>query len=89
MKCKLINLAALWAAVTVVLAASQNLQAQITSTFELPGNGRTPSTPSAVTVAGDTGIQIEVFIRGNNNRIFVNTFLQPDLTWTGWRPVEG
>jgi hypothetical protein len=90
MKRKLINLAALWAAVTVVLAASPNLQAQITLTFELPGNGRTPSTPSAVTVAGDTGIQVEVFIRGNNNRIFVNTFFQNHPgDWTGWREVEG
>jgi hypothetical protein len=92
MKSKLINLAALAAAVTVVLAASPNLTgAQFRDVRELFGSGRTPSAP--VAVAGHLFNQpsnvdiLEVFVRGNDDSIFVNAFFHSGFG--GWGLVEG
>ena len=92
MKSKLINLAALAAAVTVVLAASPNLKgAQFRDVRELFGSGRTPSAP--VAVAGHlfnqppNGDILEVFVRGNGDGIWVNAFFHSGFG--GWLLVPG
>ena len=93
MKSKLINLAALAVAVTVVLAASPNLKgAQFAGVNELRGGGRTPSAPAAV--AGHLFNQppnvdiLEAFVRGNGNGIWVNGFFA-FIGFGGWHLLPG
>jgi hypothetical protein len=61
---------------------------------ELPGDGRTPSAPAAVSGALSDGTAIlEVFIRGRDDRIYVNGLSNggpgPATDFTTWREVQG
>jgi hypothetical protein len=50
---------------------------------DLPGDGRTPSGPAVVTNAQN----LDVFIRGNNDRIYRNKYGKSG--WSGWGEISG
>jgi hypothetical protein len=50
---------------------------------EVPGNGFTLSAPATASYNGKD----YVFVRGTNNRIYLNSF--NGTTWSGWSPVPG
>jgi hypothetical protein len=50
----------------------------------VPGGGLTPSAPAATALDGDLGL----FVRGTDDRIYVN-WLLPNNLWTGWAFVPG
>jgi hypothetical protein len=55
---------------------------------EVPGNGLTPSGPAATLLAFNLGNTLYLFIRGPDNKIYVNTFAN-GTTWSGWSEVPG
>jgi hypothetical protein len=57
---------------------------------ELPGGGKSPSAPAAVSgVLSDESAILEVFIRGNNNRVFVNALIPGPQGWFEVPPGGG
>jgi hypothetical protein len=61
----------------------QLLQAGWSGWFEVPGNGFTVSGPATTFYNGSE----YVFVRGTNNKIYLNTF--NGTTWSGWSEVPG
>jgi peptidoglycan/xylan/chitin deacetylase (PgdA/CDA1 family) len=62
---------------------SQQVQAVWRGWSEVPGNGFTVSGPATTRYNGND----YVFVRGTNNRIYMNSF--NGTTWSGWREVPG
>jgi hypothetical protein len=52
--------------------------------YEVPGNGRTLSAPSAVV---DAGGALHLFIQGLDDKIYTNR--KQSGTWSGWSEVPG
>ena len=55
---------------------------------EVPGHGLTPSAPAATTLYLTAGNTLYLFVRGSDNKIYVNTFAN-GTTWSGWSQVPG
>jgi hypothetical protein len=55
---------------------------------EVPGHGLTPSAPAASTLYLTAGNTLNLFVRGTNNKLYVNTFAN-GTTWSGWSQVPG
>jgi hypothetical protein len=55
---------------------------------EVPGHGLTPSAPAASTLYLSSGNTLYLFVRGTNNKIYRNTFIN-GTTWSGWSQVPG
>jgi hypothetical protein len=55
---------------------------------EVSGNGLTPSAPAATTLYLNAGNTLYLFVRGTDNKIWVNTF-DNGTTWSGWSEVPG
>jgi hypothetical protein len=57
---------------------------------EVPGNELTPSAPAATTLylTGVPSNTLYLFVRGTDNKIYVNTFAN-GMTWSGWSQVLG
>ena len=55
---------------------------------EVPGHGLTPSAPAATTLYLTAGNTLYLFVRGTDNKIYVNTFAN-GTTWSGWSQVPG
>ena len=66
----------------------QQLQAVWSGWSQVPGNGLTPSGPAATLLAFNLGNTLYLFIRGPDNKIYVNTFAN-GTTWSGWSEVPG
>jgi hypothetical protein len=55
---------------------------------EVPGSGLTLSAPAATTLAFNQGNTLYLFVRGTDNKIYVNTF-DNATKWSGWSEVPG
>jgi hypothetical protein len=55
---------------------------------EVPGHGLTPSAPAATTLFLSAGNTLYLFVRGTDNKLYVNTFAN-GTTWSGWSQVPG
>jgi hypothetical protein len=57
---------------------------------EVPGHGLTPSAPAATTLYlnGVPSNTLYLFVRGTNNKLYVNTFAN-GITWSVWSQVPG
>lgn len=59
---------------------------------EIPGDGRTTSTPAVVAQGSITGTSIDYFVRGYDGRIWTNRYdstLWSPASWSGWEPMPG
>src|SRR5512133_1365715 len=96
LRCRLIPLGVLSLSILMLVFVTASASAQATPAGteaislaswsgwrEVPGGGATPDAPAAANYRGSQ----YVFVRGTDDRIYVNTLT--GTAWSGWREVPG